>query len=718
MIKKARTLLKNIFGYDDFRPLQGEAIAHLLQGHDTLVIMPTGGGKSLCYQLPALVTGGLTVVVSPLISLMHDQVQQLDANGVPAVCLNSTLEKAVYAQNTEAIQQGMVKLLYVAPETLLMERTLTLLKSVKVDCLAIDEAHCISEWGHDFRPEYRQIARVRQHFPEATCMALTATATPRVQGDIQSNLGFTTDDAFIASFDRENLFLEIIPKNKPYAQITRFLKQYPDQSGIIYCFSRKLVDDLALDLAADGFSVRPYHAGLSDAVRQRNQDAFIRDDVRIIIATIAFGMGINKSNVRFVIHRDLPKNIESYYQQIGRAGRDGLRAHCLLLFSDGDRQKISYFIQQMNPEEQNVARVHLDQLTALAETHFCRRRPLLRYFGEAEPEAPCDMCDNCTQPQQNLEDITRPMQMFLSCVKRTGERFGAQHMVDVLRGSEAIKVRKFGHEKLSVHGVGAEYSKAQWLHLSRQFMAMGLIEKDGTHGSLKVTKRGMAVLSDRETVMGTLKEETASPRRKQIITTGGDAALLALLKEWRKSTADEAGVPPYVIFSDRTLVQLAAAQPMDPASLLQIHGIGQAKLEHYGQALLEIISTYNGTALIDKADFAPPQPRPSQRQRRHVQVTEAFNDGASIDELMEQYQVKQATIIGHLFKSHRAGCPLRHDGLKEAITLAESDQEEITVLFDQHGTAGLRQIQQMRSDMAYDDLQLLRLVYLTQPTKK
>jgi len=718
MIEKARTLLKNIFGYDHFRPLQGEAIAHLLQGRDTLVIMPTGGGKSLCYQLPALVTGGLTVVVSPLISLMHDQVQQLAANGVAAVCLNSTLAASTYAENSESIRDGRVKLLYVAPETLLMDRTLALLKSVKIDCLAIDEAHCISEWGHDFRPEYRQIARVRQHFPKATCMALTATATPRVQADIQSNLGLGDADAFIASFDRDNLFLEITPKNKPYAQITRFLKQYPDQSGIIYCFSRKLVDDLALDLAADGFSVRPYHAGLSDEQRRRNQDAFIKDDVRIIIATIAFGMGINKSNVRFVVHRDLPKNIESYYQQIGRAGRDGLRAHCLLLFSDGDRQKINYFIQQMNPEEQNVARVHLDKLTALAETPFCRRKPLLRYFGEAEPEAPCDMCDNCTQPQQDLEDITRPMQMFLSCIRRTGERFGSQHIIDVLRGSEAIKVRKFGHEKLSVHGVGVDFSKAQWLHLSRQFMAMGFIEKDGTHGSLKVTKRGMAVLTDRDTVMGTMKEETASPRRKQIITTSGDAALLAKLKAWRKTTADEAGVPPYVIFSDRTLVQLAAAQPLDTASLLQIHGIGQAKLEHYGQALLEIISTYNGTALSDKADFAPPQPRPSQRQRRYMQVTEAFNDGTSIADLMEQYQVKQATIVGHLFKSYKAGCPLRHDGLAEALVMTASDQEQVTALFDQHGTAVLSQIREIRSDIAYDDLQLLRLVYLTQPTKK
>ncbi|MCK5148302.1 DNA helicase RecQ [bacterium] len=591
MIGKARTLLKNIFGYQDFRPLQEDIIKHLLAGNDTLVIMPTGGGKSLCYQLPALVYGGMTIVVSPLISLMKDQVEQLHEDGVRAVCLNSSLDNDEYRKNIHDIKQGSIKLLYVAPETLLMPATMKLLDGIIINCLAIDEAHCISEWGHDFRPEYRKIATVRKHFPNAVCMALTATATPRVQEDIKNNLGFDDSDAFIASFNRENLFLEIVPKTNAYSQIIRFLEKYPDQSGIIYCFSRKQVDELAIDLETDGYSVKPYHAGLDDKIRHTNQELFIKDDVRIIIATIAFGMGINKPNVRFVIHHDLPKNIESYYQQIGRAGRDGLRAHCLLLFSYGDSQKINYFIEQMNPQEQIIARVHLDKLIGLAETDECRRIPLLSYFGDIDLVDNCGMCDNCTTPAQEKIDITVQMQMFLSCVKRTGELFGVHHIVDVLRGSESIKVIKFDHQKLSVHGIGKHISKKQWLHLSRQFLSKGLIEKEAMHGSIKVTQKGNEILVNRDVLMGTLAlDKTPLVRAARLTEAEYDSELFSRLRMWRKQIADKTGVPPYVIFSDKSLVQMATCFPENSDELLQIHGVGSVKNKKYGASLLKIIN--------------------------------------------------------------------------------------------------------------------------------
>ena len=374
MSTKADSILKSVFGYDDFRPLQAEIIDNVLHKNDTLVIMPTGGGKSLCYQIPALIFDGLTVVVSPLISLMKDQVEQLVEVGVAATFLNSSLPPDEYAHAVARVRRGEVKLLYLAPETLLMQRTLNLLASLSIDSLTIDEAHCISEWGHDFRPEYRQLIEVRQHFPDAVTIALTATATPRVRQDIKSSLGFSEANEFIASFDRPNLFLQVAPKTNPVVQTIAFLRERTDQSGIIYCFSRRQVDDLSETLAREGFSARPYHAGLSDRDRRENQEAFIRDNVQIIVATIAFGMGINKPNVRFVVHFDLPKNIESYYQQIGRAGRDGLPSHCLLLFSYSDTQKIKHFINEKpDAQERRIASRHLSELVRFSEADSCRR---------------------------------------------------------------------------------------------------------------------------------------------------------------------------------------------------------------------------------------------------------------------------------------------------------------------------------------------------------
>ena len=382
MIDQARSLLKTVFGYDEFRPLQSDIIAHILAKNDALVVMPTGGGKSLCYQIPALIFEGLTIVISPLISLMKDQVAQLTQSGVAAAVLNSSLSPDAYRRNVQLVKLNKAKLLYLAPEALLKSNMRKLLSAANIECLAIDEAHCISQWGHDFRPEYRRLAEARDHFTDTVCVALTATATPRVREDIKNSLHMDPDREFMASFDRENLFIQMLPKDRPVDQTIEFIRKFPDQSGIIYCFSRKQVEELNAILENEGFSVRPYHAGLSDMDRHRNQEAFIRDDVLIIVATIAFGMGIDKPNVRFVVHFDLPQNIESYYQEIGRAGRDGLKSHCLLLFSYGDVQKIKYFIDRKNDHEKRVANIHLSSLIRLAETEICRRIPLMHYFGE------------------------------------------------------------------------------------------------------------------------------------------------------------------------------------------------------------------------------------------------------------------------------------------------------------------------------------------------
>ena len=594
MISRAKTVLGDVFGYDEFRPLQREIIGNVLKKRDTLVIMPTGGGKSLCYQIPALIFKGLTIVVSPLISLMKDQVEQLTELGVPAVVLNSSLSNEEYSRNLERVKKNGVKLLYLAPEALLTPGMLSMLSSLQVDCLAIDEAHCISEWGHDFRPEYRQLVRVRSRFPFATCVALTATATPRVQEDIKNNLKFDASNEFIASFNRENLFIQVTPKNNPTSQTIEFLRKYPDQSGIIYCFSRRQVDDLYETLKSRGYSVRPYHAGLSDTERTQNQELFIRDDVQIIVATIAFGMGINKPNVRFVIHFDLPKNIETYYQEIGRAGRDGLRAHCLLLFSYADIQKIKYFINQKDDHEQQVANIHLNSMLQFAETNGCRRIPLLTYFGEDYSTEKCDMCDNCLAGEKKLVDITIPAQKFLSCVKRADEIFGANHIIDVLRGSQSKKVLKFGHTTLSTYGIGKEYSRKQWFHLARQFIQKGLIVQDTKYGSLKLTEKAYDVLKGRELVFGILEEEHFPDRKekKKKYEYEHDHVLFEKLRKRRKELADKAGIPPYVIFPDKTLIEMAAFFPRSGESLLHIHGVGSVKYNKYGTIFMNIIDEY------------------------------------------------------------------------------------------------------------------------------
>lgn len=632
------SILKDVFGYDEFRPLQREVIESVLAGRDTLAVMPTGGGKSLCYQIPALLQKGLTVVVSPLISLMKDQVEQLQAAGVPAVVLNSTLTSDVYRRNMAMVYNGKTRLLFVAPETLLTPRIFAMLDEVPVALLTIDEAHCISEWGHDFRPEYRQLVEVRHRYPNAACLALTATATNRVREDIQHTLEFGRSNEFLASFDRPNLTIRVERKSDPFAQTQSFLRRHADQSGIIYCFSRRQVDELAERLAQHGASVRPYHAGLDELTRKRNQEAFIRDDVQIIVATIAFGMGINKPNVRFVVHYDLPKSIEEYYQEIGRAGRDGLSAECLLLYSDGDIKKQRYFIDQKQGQERQVAEQHLQKMVEYAENSFvCRRKPLLNYFGETYTAVNCGRCDVCsprgvisvprfkaTQPgpaasaPSPQEDCTTPAQKFLSCVRRTGDKYGATYIINVLRGVRSERITANQHESLLTYGIGKELSIAQWEALSRRLISAGYLHEEGQFpfDSLSLTEKAQQALTQRLPI-DLPAQEVAARRLDPTAVAGNETynrALFALLRARRKELAEAQGVPPYVIFSDRTLVEMATYYPQTRTSLRRIAGVGDVKLECYGKDFLGVICDY---ALKHKIKEVKKR-RPADRARTAV----------------------------------------------------------------------------------------------------
>jgi ATP-dependent DNA helicase RecQ len=720
------TVLKTVFGYSEFRPLQREVIANVLARRDTLAIMPTGGGKSLCYQIPALLFPGLTVVVSPLIALMKDQVEQLHALGIPALFLNSSLSFETYRANMAQVRRGEVRLLFAAPETLLTPRLFDLLASLPIDCLTIDEAHCISEWGHDFRPEYRQLAAFRRRFPKAVCLALTATATPRVREDIQDSLGFEESNEFIASFNRHNLLLEVVPKSDPAAQTLEFLRRFPNQSGIIYCFSRKQVDDLAAWLSTQGFSARPYHAGLPDEERHLNQELFIRDDVQIIVATIAFGMGINKPNVRFVVHYDLPKSIEGYYQEIGRAGRDGLPARCLLLYSYGDVQKLRYFIDQKEGDERRSAYTHLQALVRYAESTSCRRAPLMAYFGEPYTAENCEMCDNClggSDGSAGQVDITVPAQKFLSCVKRTGERFGAGHVVDVLLGAQTEKITRFGHQNLSTYGIGKDLSRKQWLHLGRQLVQQELLaQDDGQYPTLKLTPKAYEVLRTKAAILGVLLEEERSrSARKKGGEIEHDTALFELLRARRKALADEARVPPYVIFSDRTLVEMAAVYPQSEERLLQVNGVGQVKAERYGESFLAVIRAYCGErGLAEKpglpASAPASAPLPPVSKPRFAIIGEAYNRGRSIESLMGDYGVQQATILDHLANYALGGRPLRAgEDLLALSSLPADRQAQALAAFAECGPERLKPVfDRLGGAVDYEELKRLRLVYLAQ----
>ena len=591
--------LKTTFGYNAFRPLQREIIESSLDGRDVFALLPTGGGKSLCFQIPALQRPGLTVVVSPLIALMKDQVDQLQAAGVAATFLNSTLGADLARSRLAGLHRGEFRLLYVAPERLMLDNWQENLASWNVTALAIDEAHCVSEWGHDFRPEYRQIARLRQLLPEVPVMALTATATERVRADIIKHLQLREAEVFVASFNRPNLTYRVLAKDQPLKQIIDFVRKREDESGIIYCATRAAAERTAESLAGRGFSARAYHAGLDAEERTRNQERFLRDETKIICATIAFGMGINKPNVRWIIHHDLPKNIEGYYQETGRAGRDGLPADCLLLFSGGDAAKQTHFIEEITDDhEKQVARAQLRQILHYAESAGCRRRELLEYFGEGFPSDNCAACDNCLEPRETY-DGTLLAQKFLSCIYRIRQtgRFGVglNHIVEVLTGADTEKIQRWGHHELSTYGIGKELARPAWAAVGRELMRLGYVaQAEGEYPILELTEAGMNVLRTRATV--TLTKPLALPKAKRVTRREGeiecDEILFARLRELRKKLADERGVPAYIIFGDTTLRELARAYPTRVGQLEGITGIGEKKRAEFGETFTAAIADF------------------------------------------------------------------------------------------------------------------------------
>jgi ATP-dependent DNA helicase RecQ len=709
--------LKTVFGYDEFRPLQAELVQNVLEKKDSLAIMPTGSGKSLCYQLPALLLEGMTAVVSPLISLMEDQVSALRELGIPAAFLNSTLSYAEDMAIRRQARDGRLKLLYAAPETLLRPETLLLLEQCRVECLTIDEAHCISQWGHDFRPEYRQLVAVRRRLPQAVCLALTATATPRVRQDILETLGIPQAREFIASFNRENLFLSVQPKGDVLGQTLAFLEEHRGESGIIYCATRKQVDLLSGLLAARGWAVRPYHAGLEDKTRRENQRAFIRDDVPIIIATIAFGMGINKPNVRFVLHVDLPQDIESYYQQIGRAGRDGLRADCLLLYSYADVNTINHFIGQMAPEQQKGATLRLGAMVQYAEAGVCRRRPLLHYFGESYEAETCDACDNCTADKQERADLTIPAQKFLSCIYRTRELFGVNHVIDVLRGSRAQKVFQHGHNNLTTYGIGLDWSKEQWKHLCTQLIQQGFVIQDLEHGSLKLTEKARPVLRGQAQFWGTMERERVRTAVTPAETLAYNHELFEILRGKRKETADAQNVPPYVIFSDRTLVEMAAYYPQSHESLGRISGVGQYKLEKYADVFLPLIQefcmTHNLPEVPNFWETRRRERKTSHPGTRTLVIAEMFENGLTPQQIAEELNIKERTVVSHLFKAQEGGFRFTCAKLRALSTLSPEVQAQVLAAFAKLGPDFLRPIfDALNETVSFEELHILRLVYL------
>jgi ATP-dependent DNA helicase RecQ len=595
MTLSPRQTLRDIFGYSAFRPPQEEIVATLIAGEDAFVLMPTGGGKSLCYQIPALHRAGVAIVVSPLISLMKDQVDALVVNGVRAAFYNSSLGAKASRAVLARLHAGELDLLYVAPERLLSDGFLDRLQNIPVALFAIDEAHCVSQWGHDFRPEYVQLGQLRRLFPGVPMIALTATADPQTRGDILARLGLQQARCFVAGFDRPNIRYSVIEKQKPFSQLSAFLDSQFRNAGIVYALSRKRVEELAGRLAAAGWQAAAYHAGMSDAERVRVQEAFLRDDLQIVVATVAFGMGIDKSNVRFVVHYDLPKNIESYYQETGRAGRDGLPAEALLLFGYGDIAISRGLIEKGgNPGQKRIELHKLQAMVGFAEAQSCRRRVLLGYFGE-RLGTDCGNCDVCLNPPERY-DATVDAQKALSCVFRTGQRFGVGHVVEVLRGARSERIRELGHDRLSTYGIGREQSVEDWSGLLRQLIHHGYLVQDvARYSVLTLTEAARPLLRGEERLVLAKPRLRVKAQPKKGKPRLGDFAydevLFEQLRVVRKRLADAEGVPPFVIFGDATLAEMAALMPTDEAALLAINGVGKHKLRRFGSEFLdEIIS--------------------------------------------------------------------------------------------------------------------------------
>jgi ATP-dependent DNA helicase RecQ len=705
-------ILKTHFGFDQFRPLQEEIIGCVMAGRDAFVLMPTGGGKSLCYQLPGLMLPGVTLVISPLIALMKDQVDALKANGIPAEFINSTLTRVEIDRiQTEALR-GKIKILYVAPERLAIHEFQLFLQKINVSLMAIDESHCISEWGHDFRPDYRNLHLLRSRFPEVPALALTATATKKVREDIIYQLSLDKAKTFISSFNRPNLFYAVLPKKDSYDQLVRILREGQNESAIIYCFSRKDTEHLAADLRQEGFEALAYHAGLESEARRIHQEKFIRDEAQIIVATIAFGMGIDKPDVRLVVHYHLPKSIEGYYQETGRAGRDGLPSRCLLFFSYADSIKQQYFIRQIEDEaERKNAYRKLDQMVEYGETAACRRAHLLAYFGEAYPEESCGGCDACLSPREEF-DATIISQKIMSAVVRTGQQFGINYIIDVLLGAKNRKILERGHDNLSVHGIVDDFSREALRRIITQLVQRKLIVKSNDGFSrLELGRRGQDALRARQEIrLPQIEAVAKSLGRSDAVETGYDLNLFERLRCLRKELADAQGIPPFVVFGDLALRQMALYLPQSEENFSRISGVGGAKLKQYGKIFTRVIQAYAEENNLREKDVPVKRPvRPPRSNRlgsTYRETQKLVLEKMSVEKMAAARGLAASTIAAHIEKLVSSGEKIDIDYLRPPVEKFAT----IKAAFQKSGGTALSPVRAMLGEpFSYAELKIARL---------
>lgn len=715
--------LKSIFGYNKFRGQQEAIMANIISGKNTFVIMPTGAGKSLCYQLPAIVTEGTALVISPLIALMKNQVDQLKALGINANFLNSTLSKSELSRVRSEVFSGETKLLYVAPESLTKPENLELLNKSRINFVAIDEAHCISEWGHDFRPEYRRIKTILQELGNLPIIALTATATPKVQADIQRNLQMENADVFKSSFNRTNLYYEVRPKKETKKALIKFINKFPRKSGIIYCLSRKKVEEISEFLNLNGISSLPYHAGLDSSVRVHNQDAFLNERVDVIVATIAFGMGIDKPDVRFVIHYDTPKSLEGYYQETGRAGRDGLEARCLMFYSYADIEKLDKFNKDKGVKERENARMLLQEMVGYAESSLCRRRQILNYFGEVY-EKDCGYCDNCFRDRESTT-IKEDAELVLRTVKATEERFSNEHLIQVIMGIKSSYSESYGHEKLKEFGEGKDKDQHYWTNVFRHLRVYQLLEKDiDNQLYLKLTKTGESYLLtpteltlyqdiDYENDPGFDEKQSDSDNGPEIKHEEEDE-LFNLLLELRKKKAEEMALPPYAVFQETSLREMAHLMPQSKEQMSLITGVGQGKIKKFSQPFIDLIKKYAEDHDIELENQLVIKSSVS-KSRLKIFIIQQIDRKIDLEEIADTKNIKLDELLVEIENIVQSGTRLDLDYYLESVM----DEETIEELFDYFYEAETDDLEAAYEDLVDDgfteeEIRLVRLKFLSE----
>jgi ATP-dependent DNA helicase RecQ len=718
-----RIKLKEFFGYTQFRGNQEVVIRNILNGKNTFVIMPTGAGKSLCYQLPAMVQDGLAIIISPLIALMKNQVDQMNAYGINARFLNSTLSKSEITRLKKDCLNGEVKMLYVAPESLNKEENILFLQKANIIFVAIDEAHCISEWGHDFRPEYRKIKTMIAQLGNMPVIALTATATPKVQIDIQKNLQMEEADVFISSFNRKNLYYEVRPKKETKKQLIGFLKNNKGKSGIIYCLSRKKVEEIAQLLNVNGFKAAPYHAGLDPDVRIRNQDNFLNEEVDIIVATIAFGMGIDKPDVRFVVHYDVPKSLEGYYQETGRAGRDGLEGNCLMFYSHNDLNKLEKFNKDKSVQERENARILLQEMEFYAESPVCRRRQLLHYFGEEYTQDNCGMCDNCVHPRERF-DGREFVRIVLEAARQTNERFGLSHLVNVIGGIEDEYVKSYAHFDLDIFGKGKGEDGEFWKSVIRQTLIYQYLEKDIENiGVLKLTEKGKKFLAKPHPIelardhdfTTTVEEEEVSIERTP--AKSYDVRLFEMLKTLRRQVAKTRNLPPYVIFQDPSLEEMATIYPTTKDELASVNGVGMGKVNKFGKEFLDLIQKYVDENDIETASEVIVKSSVNKSKIK-IFIIQQIDRKVDLDEIAESKSISFQELLSEIENICYSGTKLNLDYYIDQV-LDDEKQEQIHDYFINSETDSLAEAvdafkDDEDADFAEDNLRLMRIKFLSE----